>query len=145
MAKDAPERGECRIVKRGGDRDTENDPGREISGWVYRHGQKREPQRANERPAGHDDVAAVTIDQSAGGRRAKSRHQQSERKAAHGERERPAALGRDQRHHQHRWIKQRGPCQDLRDTENDDRAPGAENEIAKFWHWWVRTTLEHDA
>ena len=87
--------------------------------------QAEQAERADQRAAGHHDVAAVAVDRAADERRDQAGDQQAEREAAHGERQRPAALGRDQRHGQHRRIEDRAPGDDLRDAEHRHRAPGA--------------------
>ena len=91
-------------------------------------------ERAEQCAGGHDHMAAMAVDQSADRRRAEPGDQQGERETAHRKKQRPAALGRDQRHHQDRRIKQRAPGENLRHAENGDGAPGTENEFAEFWH-----------
>ena len=68
-------------------------------------------------------MAAVAVDRAADERRDQARDQQAEREAAHGEGQRPAGLGRDQRHGQHRRIEDRAPGDDLRDAQH--RTPRA--------------------
>jgi hypothetical protein len=133
-AEDAAERRESRVIKRSRDGDTENEPGRKIGRRMRRDGQQRKPERAEQRSRGHHHMPAMPVDQAADRRCAEAGDQEREREAAHRERERETPFRRDQRHQQHRRIEQRPPRQNLRDAEDDDGAPGTENEIVEFGH-----------
>ena len=80
-------------------------------------------------------MSAVPIDQQPHSGGSKPGGEQRQRKAAHGERHRPAALRRDQRDGQHRRIEDRAPGKDLRDAEHQDGAPGTGEDIAKVGHF----------
>ena len=133
-AENAPERREGRIVERGRDRDAEQHPDREIGRGMLGIDERDKSERAEERAERHDAMAAVAVDQAPDPRRDQSRGQQRQRKSAHREGERQAALGRDQRHRQHRRIEDRAPGQDLRDAEHQDGAPGPGDDSAKRGH-----------
>ena len=135
-AENASERGESRIVERGRDRDAEQHPDRQIGDGMLGMDEAEQAERAEERADRHHPMAAVAIDQPA--RRAGETSpavSSAEREAAHGEGHRPAALGRDQRHGQHRRIEDRAPGEDLGDAEHQDGAPGAGEDIAELWAW----------
>ena len=79
-------------------------------------------------------MPAEAIDRAPDVRRDQAGDQQPDREAAHGEGDRPAALGRDQRHDQHRRVEDRAPGQNLGDAEHRHGAPGAVDEVAASGH-----------
>src|SRR5262249_54189012 len=79
-------------------------------------------------------MAAMAVNGAADERRHETAEEQAEREAAHGERDRPAAIGGDQRHGQHRRIEDRAPGEDLRDAEHRHRAPRADEEVTHTRH-----------
>ena len=81
---------------------------------------QEQTQRAQKRADRHHPVSTVPIDQEPHLRRSEPGGEQRERKAAHGEGHRPAALGCDQRHGQHRRIENRAPGKDLGDPEHQE-------------------------
>ena len=87
--------------------------------------QRDEARCARERAAVITTMAAVAVDRTTDCRCAQPADEQADRKSGHGEAQRPAALGRDQRQRQDRRIPQRSPRQNLRDAEHEHRAPGA--------------------
>ena len=134
-AEDAAERGEGGIIERRGDGDAEQHPDREIGdGMIGMDEQDADPSARQERADRHDPMSAVAVDQQPDPRRREPGGEQRERKAAHGEGHRPAALGRDQRHGQDRRIEDRAPGKDLRDAEHQDGAPGTGDDFTKRGH-----------
>src|SRR6516225_3909592 len=63
-----------------------------------------------------------------------ARTQAADGKSGHGEGRRPAMVNSDQRHRQHRRVKQRAPRQDFGKAEHAHRTPGTEDERAGAWH-----------
>ena len=123
-AEDAPERREGGIVERGREarrraasRPRDRRPG--ASAWTS----ATRPSALTSDPTVITTWPPCAVDRAADERRDQARGQQAERESAHGERQRPAALGRDQRHDQHRRIEDRAPGDDLRDAEHGHGAP----------------------
>jgi len=75
-------------------------------------------------------MATMAVDPAADHRRDQPGRQEPDRQPAHREGERPAALGRDQRHGQHRRIEQCAPGENLRHAEQRHGAPGTEQNVA---------------
>jgi hypothetical protein len=67
-------------------------------------------------------------------RRGEPGDQQAERKTAHGQGRRPAAVGRDQRNGEDRRIVDRTPGENLRELEHQDGAPGTGHKILESGH-----------
>ena len=133
-AEDAAERGEGRIVERRREPQPEHDPDRKIGERMIGVSDRDEAGRAQQRAAGHDDMAAAAVDCRADEGRGEPGDKQPEREAAHTEGDRPAVLGRDQRHGQHRRVEDRSPGCDLRDAQHRHRAPGTVNDLADTRH-----------
>jgi hypothetical protein len=95
---------------------------------------ENETERGEQCADRHDAMATVAIDQQANPRRDHPGGEQGEREAAHGKCHGPAALGRNERDCQHRWIEDRAPGENLRDAEHQDGAPGTGDDIAKRGH-----------
>ena len=133
-AEDAAERGKGGIVEARRDGHAQQHPDRKVGDRMRGIDEQGQAEGAEQRADRHDAMSTEAVDQEPDARRSEPRREQRERKAAHREGHRPAALGCDQRHRQDRRIEDRTPGEDLRDAEHQDGAPGAGNDIAKVGH-----------
>ena len=133
-AKNASERREGGIIEGARDRHAEQHPDREIGNRMRGIDERDQAERAQQGTNRHHTVATVSVDQPSGARRNEPRREQREREAAHRKGDRKVAVGRDQRHRQHRRIEDRAPGENLSDAENQHGASGAEEDIAQIGH-----------
>jgi hypothetical protein len=79
-------------------------------------------------------VAAISIDRATDVGGDQSRDQKAYRESAHGERDRPAAISRDQGHNQDRRVKDRAPRNYLGDAKHRHGSPRPGEDIAQPDH-----------
>jgi hypothetical protein len=79
-------------------------------------------------------MTAEAIDRMTDVRRDEPGDQKPHGKSAHGERDGPSAIGRNQRNDQNRRVEDRAPGQNLRDAEHRHSAPRTVDKVTRRNH-----------